>query len=296
MMEYLCIDVGGTRIKYAVITDDYAILDYNVKPAKWQNSEDFLACVEAIFYSYRMGLSGIAISYCGELDPHSGVLLTGGMHTFNTGLDLKGELEARCGVPVSVENDGNCAALAEFNNGALKGVENGAVLVIGTGLSLAPILGGKLYRGSHFFAGASSFAMTDVKGPLDWSNVQFALSGARFLPCTYEQCAGLEEGSLDGEAFFAKANAGDKTAISVLREYAHSLAAYIYNLQIILDLDVIALGGGISAQPLLRETVGSALKQMMDGFPIPIYRPELRVCKYFNDANLLGALYAHLNA
>lgn len=295
-MEYLCIDVGGTQLKYAVVSDNYSILDYHHIPAKWRDSGEFLSCLEEIFHSYHMELSGIAISYCGELDSHKGVLINGGSHTFNTGLDLKGELEARCGVPVSVENDGNCAALAQLQGGVLSDVENSAVLVIGTGLSLAPILGGKLYRGSHFFAGASSFAIADVKGPLDWTNVQAPLSGTRFLLRTYAQRTGADENTIDGIAFFDKANGGDEIALNVLREYAHNLAAYIYNVQIILDLDVIAIGGGISAQPLLLEMLQSTLAEMMDGFPMPLHCPELRGCKYFNDANLLGALYAHLNS
>ena len=56
-------------------------------------------------------------------------------------------------VNVTIENDGKCAALAELWCGELSNVENGAVVVLGTGIGGGIIINGKLHKGSHFSAG-----------------------------------------------------------------------------------------------------------------------------------------------
>ena len=81
--------------------------------------------------------------------------------------------------------------------------------------------------------------------------------------------------------------------------YTDSLAVQIFNLSILLDLEKIAIGGGISASPLLLQTLKQSMEFFRKNSPqakyLPLlFNPELVVCKYKNDANLLGA-YQHFN-
>ena len=66
----------------------------------------------------------------------------------------------RCPVKVAVENDGKCGALAEAWKGALAGVKDGAVLVLGSGIGGGVIVNGKVHRGYNFTAGEFSFLLT----------------------------------------------------------------------------------------------------------------------------------------
>ena len=72
-------------------------------------------------------------------------------------------LEQRYKLPVTIENDGKCAALAEKWKGSLKDCRNGAVVVLGTGVGGGIIIDHKLYRGGHFTAGEYSYILTDQK-------------------------------------------------------------------------------------------------------------------------------------
>ena len=53
-------------------------------------------------------------------------------------------------IDVKLKNDGKCAALAEYWRGSLKGCDNGAVVVLGSGVAGGIILNGEIYRGRHF--------------------------------------------------------------------------------------------------------------------------------------------------
>lgn len=94
------------------------------------------------------------------------------------------------------------------------------------------------------------------------------------------------------------ANSGDKKVLAGLDKFCNRLAVQIYNLQALFDPEKIAIGGGISAQPLLLELVEKHIEEMYQtGLKAnsPIARPVVVPCQYRNDANLLGAFYQHLH-
>lgn len=85
-----------------------------------------------------------------------------------------------------------------------------------------------------------------------------------------------------------------------LKDYTHNLAVQIYNLNVYLDLDLIAIGGGISRQPLLHEYLQKSLAEYLEQIPLRkispyVPQPRLTNCKFYNDANLIGALYHFIN-
>lgn len=72
------------------------------------------------------------------------------------------------------------------------------------------------------------------------------------------------------------------------------IAVQIFNLQTILDSERIAIGGGISAQPVLIEYIRRHLNQLYSDCPYRIPRAEIVICKFQNDANLYGAMQCYL--
>lgn len=96
----------------------------------------------------------------GTIDHQSGFIYQGGALQYNNGTEFAKELYEKLGVPVTIENDARCAALAEIWQGKLQGVENGLVLVIGTGLGGAIVKNGVIYRGTHLYAGELSLLFT----------------------------------------------------------------------------------------------------------------------------------------
>lgn len=293
-MSYLVLDVGGSSIKHAIADESYLLTEKGNVPTSYTTHAEFIETIGAIYDRYADEVTGIAMSACGELDPVSGHMFSGGALLFNAGTNMIASVAGRCGVPVSVENDANCALLAEFHDGSLSDCTNGVALVMGTGVGGAVLINGRIYHGSHFHSGNASYVKPELDRPDDpglaWVNGVPALIG------DYAARAGLPVESVDGRVVFERVAAGDAAARAALDTYCSRLATFIFNLQLILDVDAFAIGGGISIQPVFIETLRSHVTRVFDGVTrTELPRPSIRACQHFNDANLLGALYHHLN-
>ena len=197
---------------------------------------------------------------------------------------------------MTIENDGKCAALAEKWKGSLKDCRNGAVVVLGTGVGGGIIIDHKLYRGGHFTAGEYSYILTDQKQSEEAKGYWGMANGAETLAQKAAFYTGEDPEKLDGIQIFDRANKGEEAVLKALKEFTDTLAVQIYNLNVILDLDVVAIGGGISKQPLLLEYLNRSMNELMEHHPIRkitpyVPKPEITNCKFYNDANLIGALY-----
>lgn len=304
MKNYLVFDIGGTFIKYALMDDNAVILEKDKVPTpsyEKYGKEDFYRVLDSIAEKYRHQISGIAISMPGMLDSKTGYCVTGGYLTYVCATPVAEELTERLGVPVTIENDGKCAALAEYWKGSLKGYTNAAVVVLGTGIAGGIILNGQLYRGNRFSAGEYSYICVEQDQAYETNSYWGMTNGASGLSQTVAKYVGEEALCYDGIRIFKEANEGNEQVLKGLKEFTDHLAVQIYNLNILLDLDIIAVGGGISQQPLLFEYLESSLKDFLKKVPlrsISPYIPEPRItnCKFYNDANLIGALYHFMNS
>lgn len=131
-MQWLAMDVGGSGIKYALADESYQLSEAGVLPTCNDTHDGFIDAVGSIYDRFAGTVTGIAMSSCGELDPDTGHMFSGGTLTFNNGTNMIDAVTARCGIPVTVENDANCALLAEAHLGCLTDCRNAVVLVIGT--------------------------------------------------------------------------------------------------------------------------------------------------------------------
>ncbi|MBR3312295.1 MAG: ROK family protein [Solobacterium sp.] len=300
MKSYLVFDWGGTFIKYARMNEDAEILDKGKipSPKKSDTKEIFYETIDQIVADFPGKPDGIAISSPGIIDSTKGEIQVIGSFPYLNNAWVKKELEERYQIPVSIENDGKSAALAELWKGNLHDVRDGAVVVIGTGIGGGIILDGKLRRGQHFFAGEYSAVNLNAYSPEEDDSYWGAL-GHRGLSKEVAKRTGENHEELDGVEVFRRINAGDAAAQEALRAYCDRFALELFNLNIVLDLSRICIGGGISVQPKLLEYLKDSiegLKQkhpdIVSGTALPL--PEVAVCRFYNDANLIGALYHHL--
>ena len=290
-MPILAVDIGGTFIKYATVTEAGALTDRGSADTPMESGEALVAAIGAL-YDAVPGCAGIAVSMPGIIDPATGYISLGGALRYNNGFPFREALEARCPTRIAVENDAKCAALAEAADGALAGVQNGMVLILGTMVGGGLILNGELYRGSHFAAGEVSYLITDRDGQASEDGVWGNRCGVPRLCRLYAEAAGLDPARVNGEAVFRGVNAHEPAALRTLERYASELAVQIFNLQNVFDPQRFAIGGGISAQPALLDAIRKRLKALYAACPYPVRRAEVVACKYRNDANLLGA-YRH---
>lgn len=293
-MTYLSMDIGGTFIKYAKMNEDAVILQQGKVPTPSDHLIDFMNCITMLINSFPGELDGIAISCPGTIDTDRGIVYYGGALTYLDKVPLGSQLMQMFGVPTILENDGKCAALAELRRGNLKGVTDGAVLVLGTGLGGGIILNGQLRRGIHQQAGEFSCAIGEIDSAT-FKTIGFGGSSVMMIKRVAEKI-GLND-LTDGKKVFNLINQGNEQAVEIFDKYCMELARFIVSLQGILDLERMIIGGGISAQPILTQRVRQFVHQIISsnedfnfltGF-------DIVPAKFYNDANLIGALYTLLD-
>lgn len=297
-MNYLAIDVGGTFTKYAIVTDTCEIVMKDKQPTQQETLEGFIDSLVGICNSLReeYDIHGIGLSMPGMIDSQTGFMYTGGNIRCVVNLNIVEIMENRCGLPVSVENDAKCAALAELWNGSIKDCQDAIVLVCGTSVGGAVIKNRKVLRGRHFVAGEFSYCLTESTPDYAMHNCLGETAGVAALMSYVSEETGIPAAELDGIRVFSMANQGDPAAIAGLRRYVKNVAIQIHNLQYIYDPERFAVGGGISVQPLLLQMLKEELQRINAMFPWTLPIPEVVVCQYFNDANLIGAIYVHMKS
>lgn len=295
MKRYLVFDWGGTSLKYAYMSEDGQIIQKNSvsSPARSATKEEFYTILDSVVNQFD-DINGIAISSSGVIDSVNGVVGVIGAFPFLNGVCIAEELSQRYNKKVTIENDGKCAALAELWIGNLKDVDDGAVIVIGTNIGCAVILNRKLRRGKRFLCGELCACSTDdqlLNDPYSYAGQH----GTPYLCKIMQEKMGLND-EMDGIEAFNYINNKDPKALEALKEYTDSLAMMLFNIHIFLDLEKILIGGGISAQPVLLDSLRKSILDIatyhvdiVKGTYYPL--PVIDVCKFHNEANLLGALY-----
>ena len=194
-------------------------------------------------------------------------------------------------------NDAKAAALAEAKWGSLVDCNDAIVIVLGTGVGGAFVKDGQVHMGKNFSAGEFSFLMMDTSENLPY-NTWGILGGKEHLNELVAKARGEELENITGFKVFQWANEGDEKVLEALDCFTKTIAYMIVNLQLILDPDKFAIGGGISQQPLLLEYIQKNLDYYYSLYPEHFEcfpRAEVVACKYFNDSNLIGALGYYLD-
>jgi predicted NBD/HSP70 family sugar kinase len=201
--------------------------------------------------------------------------------------DLGSELEERLGLPVTLENDVNLAALGEQWRGVAQGVDDFVFLSIGTGLGAGIVLDGRLHRGRHGAAGELDYSRAGRPDETDPS--------AEAISAVAAELARGSDSSLeppyDTRSIFAAARTGDAVAGTVVEETARRIALHVAPVAATVDVSLVVLGGGIGANgDLLLEPVRRLLAEWL---PFP---PRVEVSTLGDGAVLTGALATGLRA
>ena len=297
MMYYICIDIGGTSIKYGVLSEKGEIFIDGTVSTKVTEKENFILSdvkklIRNILDEYRnYEIKGICVSTAGVVNPEKGeIAYAGPTIPKYTGTKIKEELEKEFSISCEVENDVNCAGLGEYWKGAGKGSKSMVCLTIGTGIGGSVILDGKLLNGIGYTAGEIGYM--DVNG----SYIQ-NIASSKYLVEKVQKEKEEKEGITDaitGIDIFELAKKGDEICIAGLNKIISNLAVGVRNIIYLLNPEVIVIGGGITAQKeYLEEKIR---KEVNDGMISDMFRKtRIELAQQRNQAGLLGALYNFLN-
>jgi len=279
----LAFDVGGTWVKYGIVDAGGRLLCSDQLAT--QSEPDgkalltrLLAVAEPLVA--RHAPAGIAFSTLGIIDAAEGRLV-GAVEAIAGyfGQSPKECFERAFGVPVVVENDGNCVALAEGWTGAAAGVRHYLALTLGTGIGGGIVIDGRLYRGANGAAGEWGYMLVEGKVWEDHASPRgLAAAAEKARP----GCG------LDAEGVFAARDRGDAEMAAVVTAWFGLLATGLANLLFAFNPSRVVIGGGITAR-------GPAFLQELRAEMRLRLRPEFyRMCDIAlasagNQAGLLGA-------
>lgn len=280
----LCVDIGGSGIKAAAITADGTFTRLPETPtpgALPELFEHFAGLVDAV-----PGCRGIAVSAPGAIDIDALRVHGSSAVPYIHDNDWPDVLSARTGLPLTMENDANCAGLAEVWYGSSSTPRTICTVVIGTGVGGSVIIDGRVQRGTHSHGGEFGYwAFTDPdEGHL--SSVSDTASTRALVNLVTEQAGG----TWDGRRVFEAADAGDPVCLDVLERWYRRIALVVHTVQYAIDPEVILLGGGVSQRPTFLDELRHGLDWVYTELPFAKVHPQVGVCYFQADANLYGAL------
>lgn len=287
MKNYISIDIGGTAIKYGIVTEDGSILcKEKMDTEAHKGGPEILRKVTGIAEKYleEYRPAGICISTAGMVDTEKGeIFYAAPLIPDYAGTKYKEELERRFSIPCEVENDVNCAGLAESISGAAAGSKVTLCLTVGTGIGGCMLIDGKVFHGF-------SNSACEV-GYMHMFDSDFQTLGATsILTAKVAECKKEAKEKWDGYHIFEEAKKGDEICIKAIDEMADVLGRGIANICYVINPEVVVLGGGIMAQEeYLKPKIEKALKKhLVSGIE---EKTRLEFAKHQNDAGMLGAFY-----
>lgn len=289
MKKYISIDIGGTAIKCGIICENAEIiLKETLRTEAWKGGSAILkkviGIVEHLIEQTKGKISGICISTAGMVDTKSGsIFYSAPLIPDYAGMEFKKTLEDKFHIPCEVENDVNCAGLAEYSSGAAKGCRVVLMLTIGTGIGGCIVLDGKVFHGF------SNSACEVGYMHMDGSDFQ-TLGAASILSKKVSQWKGDSEDKWDGYHIFEEAKKGDMICNRAIDQMAEILGKGIANICYVINPEIVVLGGGIMAQEeFLRGKIQNSVKKYLISSIEEC--TKIVFAKHQNDAGILGAFY-----
>ncbi|OTN87732.1 ROK family protein [Enterococcus sp. 7E2_DIV0204] len=280
-MAILAFDFGGSAVKYGVwngqeMTDKGKF----TTPKTW---EEMKASLLAVFVGMAQDFEGVALSAPGVVDVEKQLINGISAIPYIHGFNIFKELEELFNLPVAIENDANCAGMAEIYEGAAKGKKEVAFVVVGTGIGGAIFHNGQIAKGAHLYGG--EFGLMYLNEGEAFSKLGTAVQ----MAWRYCERKGVEKETFTGEDVFRLAENGDELAKEEVNLFYEYLTQGLFSIQFSLDPEMIVLGGGVSAKEGLLDEVNRRMKEKLAHFELNDFIPKIVTCKYENDANLIGA-------
>lgn len=287
MKQYVCIDIGGTEIKYGIMDEKEQFLTKDKMPTQAsKGGPSILLKAMGIVREYqKKGMAdGICVSTAGMVDVEKGEIFYAAPLIPNyAGTKIKARMEEEFGLPCEVENDVNCAGLAEARSGAAAGSQSALCLTVGTGIGGCMVIEGKVYHGYSGSACEVGYMH------MDGSDFQ-TLGAASILSSKVAAAKGEPGNQWNGLRIFELAKSGDSDCIHAIDEMCDVLGKGIANICYVMNPQVVVLGGGIMAQEeYLRPGIQAAMAKYL--VPGIAEKTTLAFALHGNDAGMRGAYY-----
>lgn len=292
-MRVAAIDIGGTAIKSGIFEDGGApTLVREVPTLSKQGVDALIDQICELVRSYGP-VDRVGVSCTGQVDARRGMIVfaSEAIPGFS-GTPLRERLEQGLGLPVTIDNDVNCAAMGEAHFGAGRDLEDFICLTIGTGIGGAIVIGKRVYYGARGLAGEMGHIPIHAG-----SEGEACLCGKQGCYEAYGSVTALSNRvekalgqRLNGREIFARFEEAP-----MRREIDGWIDEIVYglvSLTHIFNPPCFVLGGGILNEPYLRQEIGPRLKKSV---LVSYQDVEVRRALLGNEAGMYGAYYHAVN-
>lgn len=298
MRKYIAVDIGGTSIKYGIVQADGIILEKYKCPTGKNNNGDYLLekiidLIEELIDDIGC-IHGIGISSAGQIDYKTGeVVFATENLTGWTGMKIKESIYNRFQLPVYVDNDVNCAALAEKWLGVARDVSNFLCLTVGTGIGGAIFINNQIYRGQMGIAAEWGHMVIKKNGLICNCGQQGCFesyASTKSLIKYVKDKMDNDYTRVDGKFVFQQAEAGNDICQKAIDRFVDYLGQGIANLVHIFNPSLVVVGGAVVAQgkPLLKK-----IRERTNNYIMASFMKKLKIELSCNGeyAGMLGAIY-----
>ena len=279
MRQAIGIDIGGTKIRTAIVNSDGSIAaDQEI--ATPATPEAVVTAIEQAIAKFNSNsIETIGIGIPGRVDSATGEIFSGGFVDLSRA-NLRSRLTAFSGKPVFLDNDASMALVAEARVGAARGLSHIVMLTIGTGIGGAVMMNRNILHG-RASAGQLGHITVDVNGAACLCGRKGCLETTSSGTALRKLLAAAQLEFLGAQELLQRT---DAKARSVIDEWAKPLRAGIDSLVAAFDPQRIVLGGGL----------GAAAVEAMTSFPAlsPWYQCDVAAALLGNDAGVIGAALA----
>jgi glucokinase len=283
------VDLGGTKLLAGMVAPDGTVLQRIYRSISGLPLNELLDLAEAAVHELDDDTTPVGFGIPSLIDRRTGVSVRCN-HLPLDGVPFGALMAERLNRPVAVDNDANCAALAEWRHGAAKGTRHAVVLTLGTGIGGGLILNGALYHGAVGAAAELGHMVVDEDGPPCFGDcpghgcLEALASGSALARDA--KAAGLPP---SGEEVTQLAEHGDAAALTLLNEIGTHLGAGIAGLAMIFNPEIVVVGGGVMAagELILGEARAELARRAME----PSASVTVRAAHFREDAGMIGAAW-----
>lgn len=291
-MNVVCFDIGGTAVKYGLLSKYGKILSQGSFPTIHTSKEEFVGSLAQKIKQYELKgkIGGIGISIPGVVEVETGKTITAGALYHLYGENIKVLLSEQFAYPIRVENDANSALLAETLSGAAKGMKEAILVTIGTGIGGAILSSGKIVYGNEYKAGEFGMMRLDLINQPDVTLHELASTSA--LIRFYKEEKNLSRNTLVDAREILREMETDERIYRIVNQWASYLATGLFNIIVAFNPQKLIIGGGISANTKLLPLIQFHLNKNPHWQDFEV---AIEMAKYRNDAGLIGALASLLH-
>lgn len=259
----VAVDLGGTRIRVALLDATYALLRRVEEPTRaWEGPDvtipRILDLIGDVIAASDYPVQAIGISTPGPIDPETGAIKSPPNLDGWIDVPLGRLVQARFpDVPTYIENDANVAALAEVHQGAARGHHDAIYITVSTGIGCGIVIDGELFLGGKGLAGELGHTILLVDGERVSSLEEEAAGPAlaeyavrQIQTGTQSAITDLVDGDYErvsGSVVGRAAQAGDPLALETITRAGRMVGYGIANLLMLFNPTVVVVGGGVTA-------------------------------------------------